>query len=161
MIRKTLMEKQIAFYQEGITDALKLREQADLADQFRDQFHGEGPDKFDSVNLDMNRERVMINVRTVANPMEMLEPLRWLAKRGYRMVKEPKPDSDYVTIDWFLGKPGDEKGKIQLCAWIGGPNANCEKVQVGTEEVPVYEVKCKGEIPRSLPLPGPALVESS
>jgi hypothetical protein len=161
MIRKTLMERQMEFYKDGMESALALSEQAALADRFYDRFQGEAEGKVETINMDMDRTKVTINLHGCSGPMEALEPLRWFAREGWRMVKEPKTDSDFVTIDWHLSRADGEKATIWLIAWISGPNANCRKVQVGTTEVPVYEVKCSGPAPKALPVPGPDLVEAS
>lgn len=75
---------------------------------------------------------------------EAAEVLRFLAARGLHLRHKPHPSQDDKSMNWSL------HGIYMVGYFRSEEEDACRYVQVGTKEVPVYELRC-GDKPAEAP----------
>ena len=67
--------------------------------------------------------------------------LRVAAQAGYRKQAPPEIDKSSLTVTWHL-KDATGVERFTICAALDSEKVACKQVQIGTEEVPVFETQC-------------------
>ena len=84
---------------------------------------------------------LLLHFSQIPSASALAPVLRVAAQAGYRKQAPPEIDKDSLTVTWHLQ---DATGveRFTICATLDSEKVACKQVQIGTREVPVFEMQC-------------------